>query len=83
MTGRLGKNNMLTPMVNQDGALRSRSKKEEMGIFAIVEVKPFSRKTHRRGICMQESAQMAAWVSQQPPPATKWRRSWQFNKHRR
>ncbi|KAG7291139.1 hypothetical protein NEMBOFW57_001150 [Staphylotrichum longicolle] len=51
-----------------DGALCRRSN-QGLGkwIFGIMEVKPFSRRANRTGICMQEGAQMVAWVSQQPP----------------
>ena len=35
---------------------------------AIIEVKPFTRGNDRKGICMQEAAQMAAWISSDPNP---------------
>lgn len=51
-----------------DGYLRY--EKEKMEIRAIAEVKPgirYRTKTYRWAIQMQETAQMAAWISHHPP----------------
>ncbi|KAI0098803.1 hypothetical protein GGR51DRAFT_537491 [Nemania sp. FL0031] len=47
-----------------DGLLRRRQDDKPL---AILEVKPFTRRKKRLEIMMQESAQMAAWISQHPP----------------
>ncbi|KAI1130603.1 hypothetical protein F5Y10DRAFT_235195 [Nemania abortiva] len=47
-----------------DGFLKRRRDKEPL---IILEVKPFQRYKKPSGIRMQESAQMAAWISQHPP----------------
>ena len=49
-----------------DGYLRHRDHSHD--VLAIIEVKPFARFMSRDAIRMQEGAQMAAWISQQPPP---------------
>ncbi|KAH9885069.1 hypothetical protein F4778DRAFT_761863 [Xylariomycetidae sp. FL2044] len=49
-----------------DGYLRSRDTKKVLGI---VEVKPYARYSRKDGeeVKMQETAQMAAWISEDPP----------------
>ncbi|KAI1287145.1 hypothetical protein F5Y03DRAFT_405770 [Xylaria venustula] len=47
-----------------DGYLKSRNSGQPL---VIVEVKPCSRKGNQNQIRMQESAQMAAWISHYPP----------------
>lgn len=52
-----------------DGLLRINQKNTR----AIIEVKPFIRNASPEildGIRMQETAQMAAWIAQDPPPLT-------------
>ncbi|KAI1748294.1 hypothetical protein F4782DRAFT_517965 [Xylaria castorea] len=48
-----------------DGYLRRR---QDGRPLAIIEVKPFARRTKREAIRMQESAQMASWINQHRPP---------------
>lgn len=47
-----------------DGYLRHAKHREDA--FAILEVKPYVRRSRRREIEWQESAQMAAWITQSP-----------------
>ncbi|KAF2965604.1 hypothetical protein GQX73_g7965 [Xylaria multiplex] len=47
-----------------DGYLKSRQDEQPL---AIMEVKPFTRKTKKAAIRMQESAQMASWINQYRP----------------
>lgn len=51
-----------------DGFLRHRIRDDE--ILAIIEVKPYAREGRADAVRMQEGAQVAAWISQHPPPAT-------------
>ncbi len=48
-----------------DGHLRHCNRTQE--VLAIIETKPFARHLNQDAIQMQEGAQMAAWISQQPP----------------
>jgi hypothetical protein len=51
-----------------DGVLcRGEYLKDDAEILVIMEVKPFCRSEKLDAIRMQETAQMAAWISQQPP----------------
>ncbi|KAI0424496.1 hypothetical protein F5Y09DRAFT_353359 [Xylaria sp. FL1042] len=52
-----------------DGYLRSRNNE----VKAIVEVKPFTRSSNHQSIKMQEAAQMAAWISVDPPDVRRMR----------
>jgi hypothetical protein len=53
--------------VRIDGSLRINKDGKPGETRAIVEVKPFVRKTNWSHIQMQEAAQMAAWIYNEPP----------------